>query len=73
MNKYKHLSKKAQQLRSKMKMCLTKRSYETKEEAYQKGQRIYQCKHCGKWHRSGQFAKFLSDLKYKGNWRTGHA
>ncbi len=70
MNKYKHLSDEARKLRSKIKMCLSKRSYETKEEAYQKGQEIYKCKHCGKWHRSGQLSRFMYHLR-KGHYRFG--
>jgi hypothetical protein len=65
MNKYKQLSEEARALRSKVKMCLSKRAYNTKEAAMQKSQRVYQCKHCGKWHRSGQFAKFVNYLKHK--------
>lgn len=63
MNRYKELSKQAQKLRSKLKMCVSKKSYETKQLAYQKGQRVYQCPHCGKWHRSGQFARFVKQLQ----------
>ncbi len=65
MNKYNHLAKEARKLRSKIKMCLSKKSYATKEEAWQKGQTIYQCRHCQKWHRSGQFTQFVQLLKSK--------
>ncbi len=64
-DKYKNLKRKAQKLRSKNKMCLDKKAFETKEDAFQKGQSSYQCKHCGKWHRSGQMTEFIVKIKNK--------
>lgn len=58
-DKYKNLKRKAQKLRVKKKMCLDKEQFETEAEAYQKRQKSYKCKHCGKWHRSGQMTKFI--------------
>ena len=40
-------------------MCIDKKQFNSKEESFQKGQRSYLCKHCGKWHRSGQTTKFI--------------
>lgn len=64
MNKYKDKSRLARLLRKIAKMCLNKKAFETEEEAFQQGQRIYQCKHCGKWHRSGQMATFIAELRH---------
>ena len=63
MNKYKSLSRKLRKERAKEKMCLNKKAYETKEFAYQKGQESYNCKHCGKWHRSGKMTKFIVGVR----------
>ena len=63
MNKYKQLSEEARALRSKVKMCLSKRAYNTKEAATQKGQRVYQCKHCDKRHQTSLLTKFANCLK----------
>ncbi|MDE2098703.1 MAG: hypothetical protein KGL39_15725 [Patescibacteria group bacterium] len=45
------------------KSCQRKRAYPTKELAYQKGQQVYRCRHCGHWHRSGALAKLNAQLK----------
>ena len=66
MEKYKEQKEQIHEQRSREKMCLSKLAFKTKEEAFQKGQRVYQCKFCGKWHRSGQQAKFASELKKAG-------
>jgi hypothetical protein len=44
------------------KMCERKRKYATREEAFQKGQEVYQCKHCGYWHRSGSLASLVAKV-----------
>lgn len=62
MNRYKKLQKKAQKLRAKKKMCTDKVTYDSEEEAFQKGQIVYKCKYCNKYHRSGQFASFIAKL-----------
>lgn len=61
-DKYKNLKRKAQKLRAKKKMCLDKKQFETEQYAYHKGQKSYKCKHCNKWHRSGQMTKFIVQL-----------
>lgn len=69
-DKYRSLKRKAQKLRAKKKMCLSKKQFETEKDAFQKGQAIYKCKHCGKWHRSGKMAKFIVEItrkKFKNN------
>lgn len=65
MNKYKAQSRKAQKVRKLNAMCINKRRFETEAEAYQKGQRVYKCPHCGGWHRSGKFAELVSVCKRK--------
>ena len=65
MNKYKNFSNKAKKERRKTKMCDRKVSYETPEEAYQKGQEYYLCPYCKKYHRSGKFAKLLATVRRK--------
>lgn len=64
-NRYAHLHKEAQLKRRAEKMCRQKRSFATEEEAFQKGQRIYQCPLCGNWHRSGQQAAFINQTVRK--------
>ena len=32
--------------------CEKKIGYDSKEEAYQKGMKCYQCPFCGRWHRA---------------------
>ena len=66
MNKYRSLSKQLRDQRSKDKACLNKAVFETKDLAYQKNQQSYQCKHCGKWHRSGKMTKFIVQIKKHG-------
>lgn len=62
-NKYKHLNRKQREIEKRNKMCLNKRQFETKADAYQKGQESYKCKYCGKYHRSGKTSKFISQIK----------
>ncbi len=65
MNKYRAESRKAQKARRQERMCERKAAYETREEAYQKGQESYHCPYCGKWHRSGSVAKLAAMLRRK--------
>jgi len=62
MNKYKNLQRKAQKVRKRERMCTNKATYETYELAYQKGQTIYQCRFCKKFHRSGKLETFINTL-----------
>ncbi len=50
MNKYARFSKVADWILDKK--CRNKVSFDSKQEAYQKGQDTYQCEECGKWHRA---------------------
>lgn len=65
MNKYKSQSKAIRKEKAKIRMCDDKKAYDTEEESVQKGQRNYLCKHCGKWHRSGNFAALVVKLQNK--------
>jgi hypothetical protein len=65
-NKYRSESMAAQQAARKLKACESKASYETEDEAMQKGQDHYRCRYCGKWHRSGAFRKLVNQLKRRG-------
>ena len=69
-NKYSILSEEAQAItkaakekRREEKMCGNKTAYSTKELAFQKGQTIYKCEYCNKWHRSSQLDRLLKTLK----------
>jgi hypothetical protein len=62
-NKYKNLQKQAQEERRRKKMCQEKVQFKNKEEAQASGQRIYKCPYCKKWHRSGQQAFFIAQMK----------
>lgn len=62
MNKYKKESKKSQKEIKKRRMCLEKKKYKTEEEAFQKGQRVYLCKYCNHWHRSGSLSRLISKV-----------
>jgi hypothetical protein len=67
-NKYDKQSKAAQRKARKAhgkSVCEKKKSYETREEAHQKGQEVYKCKFCKKWHRSGSLISLLSKAKKK--------
>jgi hypothetical protein len=44
------------------KSCTRKTAFETEAAAFQKGQRSYLCRHCGKWHRSGALTKLIVTL-----------
>jgi hypothetical protein len=63
-NKYRAESRESQAARKRERSCTRKASFASKAEAFQKGQRSYKCRFCGLWHRSGAFAKFVSDLSY---------
>ena len=45
------------------KACLRKRQYPTREAAWQKGQEVYRCQHCGQWHRTSGVNKFVAQLR----------
>jgi hypothetical protein len=65
-NKYDKESKKAQRKARKAhgkSVCEKKKAYETREEAHQKGQEVYKCKFCKKWHRSGSLINLLAKTK----------
>jgi hypothetical protein len=49
------------------KSCIRKKRFATEAEAFQKGQRSYQCRHCGGWHRSGALTKIIVQLAHRGN------
>lgn len=57
-NKYKAQAKEARQARRR-RACERKRRYTTREDAYQQGQRIYQCPVCNGWHRSGELMRLV--------------
>lgn len=63
MNKYKKHSRKAQKKRRKEKMCINKKPFNNEADAFQKGQEIYKCPYCNKFHRSGQLAKLVFKIK----------
>jgi hypothetical protein len=44
------------------KTCERKKKFESADAAFQKGQHVYQCRYCGKWHRSGALTKFIVQL-----------
>lgn len=64
-NKYHKLAKLARQQRQKQRMCSDKVRFETEAEAFQKGQRSYQCPHCHGWHRSGKLAELVAICRRK--------
>ena len=63
MNKYAAESRSSQQERKLRRACTDKVRYATRQEAYQKGQNLYRCKHCDGWHRTGSLATLIYDLK----------
>jgi hypothetical protein len=65
MNKYKQFAKRAREVGHRYSSCERKRVFDTREEAFQKGQEVYHCKYCGKWHRTGQIHKLVSFSKRK--------
>lgn len=52
-NKYAAESRRARAAVRRLFACDRKRAYETEAAAMQPGQMHYQCRYCGKWHRSG--------------------
>lgn len=64
-NKYKAQSREAQAENKKIYGCSRKKAFETKEEAIWKGQAIYQCLHCDKWHRTKSVQDFVNKLRRK--------
>ena len=63
MNKYKHFSKLAQKRRRHERTCERKKAYPTEQAAYQKGQEVYKCPYCHLWHRSGQLARLIAQVR----------
>jgi hypothetical protein len=63
MNKYAEQARAAQRARKMRRMCGDKRRFATAAVAQQKGQRIYQCPHCHGWHRSGQLATLVAEVR----------
>lgn len=47
----------------KWKTCDRKKAYDTREAAFQKGQEVYQCRYCGKFHRSGSLSKLIATVR----------
>jgi len=45
------------------KSCERKRAYESAELARQKGQDVYLCQFCGKWHRTSGITKLLWNVR----------
>jgi len=60
MNKYLDISRKLKTKRKVERMCVLKKRYDTNEQAFQKGQRVYRCPHCKGWHRSGELSELVS-------------
>lgn len=67
MDKYKSLRRKAKKERIKKRMCTDKVAYGSTEEAFQKGQRVYECPHCKMFHRSGKIAQLIAEVKKRPN------
>ena len=66
MNKYAHFSKADQVRKNKLreKKCLSKKPYESFEEAQKNGaQLIYKCQFCKKFHGSSKIFKIISKNK----------
>lgn len=46
------------------KSCVRKQAHDTREAAAaQKGMDVYQCRHCGKWHRTSGVGKLVNQLR----------
>lgn len=66
MNKYKRLAKKSREMTIKAQSCDRKKKFNNKSEAeLNKGQDVYLCRFCGKWHRSGSIGRTLIKLRGK--------
>jgi len=65
MNKFKKEAKAAQEANRRLKMCESKKAYNTELEAIVKNQGHYQCEYCKKWHRSGAFTRLVKTLQNK--------
>lgn len=65
MNKYASFSKQSQAERRRWRTCERKKAFNSPEEAAQKGQNVYQCPYCHKWHRSGAFAQLVAIVRQK--------
>lgn len=44
--------------RRRMRQCVRKVKFETREAAWQKGMNVYKCPHCGMFHRASVTAKY---------------
>lgn len=64
-NKYKHFARKAQEERRRERMCGRKTAYESRAAAETKGQEVYECPYCGKWHRTSKVSRLVAKLKRK--------
>jgi hypothetical protein len=62
MNKYAKESRRARAEVVKLHACERKRAYDSAEEARCVGQKIYQCRYCGKWHRSASFQTLVNSI-----------
>lgn len=66
-NKYEKESEEAQKRvreeRLQYKSCLSKVSFKTEAEAYQKGQKTYKCNYCERWHRASGIESLIGRLK----------
>lgn len=64
-NKYEAESRRAQAEMHRLRSCERKAGFDTEEAAFQKGQSIYICQYCGKWHRSGWLGKLVARVRKK--------
>jgi len=60
MDKYAHLKKQAREKRKEERMCISKKAYETMDEAELNGQDSYKCPYCEKFHGTQKKKKFLN-------------
>lgn len=60
MNKYAAQSRASQRARRQRRMCDDKVGFDSPEAARQTGQEFYRCKHCKRYHRTGQLASLLA-------------
>lgn len=63
MNKYAKEAGAARAANKRLRMCESKVAFDTEAQAFQKNQRVYECPHCGKWHRSGAFTTLVRTLQ----------
>lgn len=48
------------------KACDRKTAYESEAAAFQKGQRAYHCRYCGKWHRTSGIIQLVNVVRRGG-------